>query len=361
MLGKKGKYVGLDIGYGGVKIAEFQESRSPEFDLYRRDLKAATQDGSRKDGLARLLREMVDARTLGVKKVIVNFQSEMTLFKYLELPHLTPRELAVALPIEAQKFFPWSLDETILTYVQVPPLSGEKDRTGVTFSALGKKQFQDAVNAIKFASLLPKGGEIGKALSEGLKRYRLNPAVIEIPAMSLCRATIYNYGVLPDSTLGLINVGERFTNIAILRGEYIYFARDILMGGKDFTRALMQGKSITFQEAEDKKRTIDLADAPDFNILPALEKWAREIKYSFDFYQCRQAETRLPIDGVILSGGSALLKGLNAFLEEILGIPVEIDKTKRIAVRSFDGGPVCEDAMLHFKTAMGLALRGIEK
>lgn len=360
MLGKKGKFVGLDIGRTSIKIAELQESRNPEFQLHRRDIDG-DDESMRQVKLSRLLQEMIGEYSLGTKKVVVSFQSEQTIFKYLELPKLNPRELAMALPIEAQKYFPWPLDDTILTYVQVPPLTGEKERIGVTFSAFPKKPFQEVVDSIKHCSIPSAGSDLAKVFSDSIKRYKLSPAVMEIPAMALSRANIYNYGSLQDQTLGLVNLGEQFTNIVILRGEYIYFSRDLPIGGRDFTKALQVGLRLTLRQAEEEKRKIDLSRAPDFNILPAVEKWVREIKYSFDFYQYRLTGSALAIDGIVLSGGGALMTGLPTYMEGALNLPVERDKTHRIALRHVSGKPAVEDDMLHFKTAVGLAIRGLEK
>ena len=155
-------------------------------------------------------------------------------------------------------------------------------------------------------------------------------------SVGLFNAFAVNATYTEDETSLLVNVGAQGMDLAIQRGGELIFARNVSPGGKAFTDAI----ATAFSTSEPKAEAMKLSKAdvtprgqaryPD----PTSEKVANAIMgVAGQFAQviqstlmiCR-AQTKLPelkVDRVLLAGGGASLKGLDAYLKQAMGVPVE--------------------------------------
>ena len=93
---------------------------------------------------------------------------------------------------------------------------------------------------------------------------------------------------------------------------------------------------------------------------PALSRLIGEIRRSIDYYEKQLYEKS--VDRLALSGGTALFPGLDQFLADAAGVPVEIVNPVRAFIIE-EGSPEVQDLMRNqaqFNVAIGLAARGIE-
>jgi type IV pilus assembly protein PilM len=165
------------------------------------------------------------------------------------------------------------------------------------------------------------------------------------------------------TTLALLDIGAASTDVTIVTHGYFALTRNIPIAGDQFTNAIKNACNITFEEAEERKMGVDMTslltpegDADHLQqarmIQPTLDELLREVRRSVNYYQSQVAEgsLMLPIDpraadqaiqdGVqdgqarrspaggqvsrlVITGGSAMLKGLQAYMEVRLGTPVE--------------------------------------
>jgi type IV pilus assembly protein PilM len=190
-------------------------------------------------------------------------------------------------------------------------------------------------------------------------------------SVGLFDAFAINATYTEDETSLLVNVGAQGMDVAIQRGGELIFARNVSPGGKAFTDAIATAFSTTEAKAEAMK--IAKADVtprgqaryPD----PTAEKVANAIMgvagqlaqvLQSTLMICR-AQTKLPdlkVDRVLLAGGGASLKGLDAYLKQAMGVPVE--RFDPFATCDVSGLPADEAEALaaaphEFATALGLA------
>src|SRR3970040_2030775 len=59
----------------------------------------------------------------------------------------------------------------------------------------------------------------------------------------------------PDTVVGLIHIGARYTSINMLRNGVSTFTGDLQLGGEAFTESLVQGLQISYDQAESYKVT----------------------------------------------------------------------------------------------------------
>lgn len=225
--------------------------------------------------------------------VVATIPGHGTIGRYLEFPALSAKELAVAGPAQAWQFIPYPQDQTNLSFLQVPPLGGDK-KTALFFVADQKERV-----------------ESGQALLKGLKIQRM-----EVPVLALARQFAAEHP--SDSFQALVHCGHTLTHVLVMKGKHPYYYREIRLAGKDFTYAFQQANQSSWEEAEAYKHGVD-ALAREVGGEPFLQRWLKEVKRSL-------AGSQIEVSKVFLSGGSAAWKGLRERLAEDLELPVEVDE-----------------------------------
>ncbi len=167
-----------------------------------------------------------------------------------------------------------------------------------------------------------------------------------------------------------INVGSQTFDLAIARHgkrKMLGFTRSVPWAGGELTRLLMQQLNIDAAQAEQLKRTeISLPSSADLEPTasnPASEianKWAErmvlEIRKSFDFYIAQP--DGMAVDNIVLSGGGAELPGLTSFMEDRLGVPVELREEPQNPDLTVSERPE-KESLTSFLVAFGLGLSGL--
>jgi len=167
-----------------------------------------------------------------------------------------------------------------------------------------------------------------------------------------------------------INVGSQTFDLAIARHgrrKMLGFTRSVNWAGGELTRLLTSQMGIDATQAEQVKRTeISLPSAVDLNTEPANQaseiavKWAErmvlEVRKSFDFYIAQP--DGMAVDSIVLSGGGAELPGLAAFMEDRLGVPVEVREAPQNPdfVLSDNSGA---SPLTSYLVSFGLAISGL--
>jgi type IV pilus assembly protein PilM len=312
---KKKITLGLDIGHYSAKAAVIQPDGRKILDLFETVLMPDRQDAAqpRDDAKTALLLKsalgkFVDNRSGFIPTVTTAVQGEGTICRYLELPLLKQKELEVAVPAAAMKFVPFPPEEAMITYVGVPPLTGGRDVSAVFFIAA--KQ------------------EIVKQAREFALTFGISIDHLEIQALALIRAFVANHGKA-EGYRAIVQAGSRMSLVMVIREGYVYFIRDFMAGGHDFTYAFQMATQSSWQEAESYKLKYDTRQR-EVPIEPALTRWMDEVKKSLDYFLKSLRDRESAIEKIHLMGGSACWKGLDARLQEHTGIPVEVEKWNKI-------------------------------
>jgi hypothetical protein len=154
--------------------------------------------------------------------------------------------------------------------------------------------------------------------------------------VALFNAFAVNATYTEEETAILVNIGAADVDIAIQRGGELLFARNATPGGKAFTDALAQAFSTTEGKAEAMKLSkgdvtpkaqAKYADGAAEKVANAMMGVAGQMSSLIQgTLMIARAQTRmsdLRIDRVLLAGGGASLKGLDLYLKQAMGVPVE--------------------------------------
>ncbi|MEQ8189044.1 MAG: pilus assembly protein PilM, partial [Candidatus Eremiobacterota bacterium] len=241
MLGlfKKQLKVGLDVGQDSLKYILMDEDRGiihygrEEKNFPGREKKDDILAGERlKEKLKSFLSVCQKESSAFSNNVNTAIQGEGTICQYIDLPKLTKKEMDVAVPSQAVKYISFPLDTVNLSYITVPPIKKEENKTGIFFVAAQKKSVEDMKNM--------------------LEQCGLQIDSMETPVMSLVREWARNHG-RNDNYYALVHTGFRLTQVIILKDRYPYYCREFSIAGRDFTYAMQMGEQISWEDAEGYK------------------------------------------------------------------------------------------------------------
>ncbi len=200
-----------------------------------------------------------------------------------------------------------------------------------------------------------------------VKAAGLNPIIVDTAAFALQNAIEATVGFAPGQTIAVVNVGSRFSTIAMIRAGQPVFHRNIAAGGDTFTEAIRHRLAVSPEGAEAYKvgsgATTSAAEVVPQEVHRVLaqvsEQLAAEFQRTVDFYVDNTADAQL--GRVYLTGGSALVPQLPKAIQDRARVPVEIfDPFSRVEVdaRRFDVEYLRANAPVA-TVAFGLALRAV--
>jgi Tfp pilus assembly PilM family ATPase len=177
------------------------------------------------------------------------------------------------------------------------------------------------------------------------------------------------YGVVQEETILLANVGYDNTDIVILRGPDLIFARNLAGGSRLFEDAIAQRLQVSAEKACEIKETLVDLD-PAARPSEALAERARDaskgaagqllglLQSTVLFCKSQIKISSLKLDRVLLCGGGAALAGLPKYLAGGLSVPVDYFDPFRVVDAS--GLPpeqqqALEEYKLEAVVALGLA------
>lgn len=333
--------VGLDMGTDSIKVAESQGGKKIiYFSILPINLPEEPFDSDiRIKKKSDLLKQVYKERNLKEKNIFTSVEDESVMVKYLELPKLSREELEVALPIEIDRMFPFQKDEIIINKKMVDVLSGDKSKIAIVISAIPKSIVDDMRSLFSIQS-------------------SLSAEKISVPStIALGKTNVYSEYHRGDQLVMLIDIGFRYTNVALCKDDAIYHSRYFSLGGKNFTESFITSKRVTFKEAEKIKFNYDIRLDRDIHFNASLDSWAKEIKRTLKFYKTRLTSSTLDISGILLSGGGARIKGLAEYISAQANIEVKYDQLKVPGLSRIQKDLNTDsDDMLLMKVAIGLVL-----
>jgi cell division ATPase FtsA len=190
-------------------------------------------------------------------------------------------------------------------------------------------------------------------------------------SVALFSAFAVNATYTEDETSLLVYLGAQGIDLAIQRGGELLFARNATPGGHAFTQAIATAFSTPDSKAETLKVTkgdvtprgqARYPDATSEKLANAMVATAGQVAQLIQStLMIGRAQTKLPdlkIDRVLLAGGGASLRGLDAYLKQAMGVPVE--RFNPFSGCDLSGLPEDEKAALEaapheFAAALGLA------
>lgn len=339
--------VGLDIGSESLRGVELKHARKAQPTVVRYH-EVPLPPGAVRSGevievhtVAAALKHLWSTAGFGTRRVVLGMGNPKVLVRDLTVARLSQKEIRQSLAFQVQEMLPVPVADALLDFY---PVSEGQSDTGPVLHGLLVAAVRDAVNAnleaVQLAGLTPLGVDlIPFALNRVLRR----------DANAL-------------GTVALVDVGANTTNVVITTEGVPQFVRIIPAGGADVTSRLVSRLDMTEEQAETRKRRLNLAteraDATHPEALAIAKETSGELLNSLRntlryFTTTRQGGS---IDRIVLSGRGARLSGFADALADLTGLPVQETEpfaTLSVAKNAHRAEDVTTDGMT---VALGLAL-----
>lgn len=325
--------VGLDVGSQSVKVLELSGSSDKPV-LSGFGVKSISNLSARDAGES--IREMMSKAGISEKSVAISMSGPSVIVRFISLPKMDEQSLKGAIKFESGKFIPFDINDCVIDYKVI----GRDDR---------ENKLNVLLVAVKRDVLL---GKIKMVEDAGL-----SVRLVDVDVFALANAFMKCISIPAEKTVALVNIGASLTNLTILRGQSIYFARDLAIGGKDFNAAISKVLGLDERAAEELKVAPgDRLEEVTNLVRPVLNNLLDEVKLSFSYYENQSGKN---IDEVYVSGGASGIAGLSDVFQENLGSKPSIwNPMKFIDTASHASDKeLLEKSGSLFAIVMGLALR----
>lgn len=371
--------------------------------------------------IVKIIKSIYHDSRMSSKRVIAALPSFSVFSSIISLPRMGKKDLAQAIQWEAKKFVPLPIEEMTLDWKVVPAeteikkkTSGakaeHKDKTDKLASykkdsrsanqAMARQQIQPSAGSaaaeedssgkqsdqktISLAALFKKNKKNDAQLAKKQKNKKDNVKILltaapkkiveryirifkaadlellslETEAFALERSLV---GGDPASVM-IIDIGAVSSDVTIIDNGIPILTRSIDVGGSAITKAVMTSLNVDLSRAEQFKRDIGFSISgpsglPEI-IKTTLNPIINEVKYSIDIY-LSQTNRDMSLEKIILTGGSAWLPELVAYLSKLLDIKVIIGDPWDKVVYPLELKPVLTELGPRFAVAVGLAMREI--
>lgn len=349
LLGRRhASLIGLDISSSSVKLVELAQTPNGDY-VVERFASEPFEKGWITDGQIEKFDEVADAVRRVViksgtktKSVAMAMPQSSVITKKITLPGgLREEELELQVEAEANQYIPFSLDEVSLDFCVIGPSGDAIGDVEVMIAASRKDRVQDRQGLAEAAGLKP----VVLDIESNASRLAIGRVVAGLP----------NGG--KDALVALFEIGADTTSLKVLRDDDLLYDRDQAFGGAQLTQLISRQYGLSFEEAEAKKLSGDLAEDYEQSLLqPFVDSLAQEIGRALQYFFTSTPHHK--VHYVMLSGGTAALPGLKERVIELTGFAAMI-------VNPFEsmhiGSAVRESKLRReapsYLTACGLAMR----
>ncbi|MEN3000886.1 MAG: type IV pilus assembly protein PilM [Armatimonadota bacterium] len=266
------------------------------------------------DLAARALRTALNQAGMRQRSVLVAVGGPQTTARPVRLPPMTIDALRKSIQFEAARYLPSTAEEHLIGF---EVLHSAEDYLEVLLVAAPRSVVDSVI------SMLEQAG--------------LDVELVEIQPFANLRTVHALLQEAMPHVFALLDIGGSHTQISVVQQGTLALTRYIPIAGETLTAALKGYFHLSEEEANHIKRSLNLeelvqTDIPHENpplrlVQPILDELIREIRRSLNYYQS-QVQARHAhegrIEGLLLTGGGALMQGIASYFEHRLGISARL-------------------------------------
>src|SRR6478672_9816339 len=343
--------IGVDISSSAVKLVELSETGKGAYRLERYTIeplvKDLVSDGNivNLDQVSEALRRAHKRLGSRNKHIAMALPTAMVITKKIIVPAgQSEEELELQVETEANQYIPFALDEVNLDFQVLGPAPNNPEEVEVLIAASRKEKVEDRVAVAEAAGLKPSVMDVESYVTQA--------------AFELIAPTLLANG--RDQNIALVDIGAHVTHLYVLRNNQFLFSRDQATGGNQLTHDIQRAFNLSPDEAEAAKKNQGLPDSYDTDVLqPFMETLALEVTRALQFFFTSTSYNQ--VDQIVLSGGCALLPGLDDLVAKRAGVATVVGNpfaSMQTADRIRPRQLAQEAPMLMIAT--GLAMRSFE-
>jgi len=302
--------IGVDISSSALKLVELSEAGKGAFRLERYAVeplaKDVVADGNiaNLDQVAEALRRAHKRLGSRNRNVALALPAAMVITKKIIVASgQSEEELELQVETEANQYIPFALDEVNLDFQILGPAPNNADEVEVLIAASRKEKVDDRVAIAEAAGLKPRVMDVESYATQD--------------AFQMIAPSLPANG--RDQNIALVDIGAHVMHFYVLRNNQILFSRDQAFGGNQLTHEIQRAFNLSPEEAESAKKNAGLPENYDADVLqPFMETLALEITRALQFFFTSTSYSQ--VDQVVLTGGCALLPGLDELVAKRAGV-----------------------------------------
>ncbi|WP_199610533.1 pilus assembly protein PilM [Flocculibacter collagenilyticus] len=254
---------------------------------------------------------------------------------------LSDEELESQILIEADSLIPYPLNEVSLDFEKLEVNEADPSKVNVLLSAARTESVEARISAIDI------GGFDSK--------------VVDVESYALSRAAQLCFSQLPDDAsekvVATVDIGATMSLLSIIENGETVYTRDQVFGGEQYTRSIVSYYNKTFEEAEKAKLSNDLPPNYTFEVLAPFQTiLLQQIRRAIQMYLTTSGKEN--VDYIIISGGTALINGIDKLIVDELGIHTVLAKPfAELEFSPLVDKDAIEQVAPQLMVATGLALR----
>lgn len=342
--------LGIDISTAAVKLIELSRDKG----LLRVEACAAAtlppgaivdRTVANVELLGEAIKAVVKQSGTRLKTAAVAVPTSAVITKTITMPSsLADDELELQIELEADRYVPYPLDEVSLDFEVQGPNAKNAELMDVLIVASRKENVDDRLAALDLAGL--KAG------------------IVDVESYALENAFSVMLEHSPDQdggqTTAIADVGATMMTLDVIHEGRSVYVREQGFGGKELTDQIQSKYGLSFAEAGLAKKLGGLPETYLEDVLdPFRQAMARQINVSLQFF--RSSGANRPIDGLLLAGGCAQIRGIREYLETALGMPTRIaDPFIGMSMANRVRGEMLRAEGPSLMVACGLALRSFD-
>lgn len=320
----KDTIVGIDIGCSHIKAVEV-EPHGTGFRLVNAALQATPPESCR-DGVitnyldvSQAIKTLLRSANIRSTSAVAAISGSQVIVRQVQIPKMSEASLRKSIHYEASKYVSASIDDSVVEF-EIIGQSEDSEQMNVMLAAAPKELVESRVNVLEAAGL--------------------QPIAIDVEAFAIIRALVENttIGEFDNKTVALIDMGASHTDVNIVTNGSFALTRSIPIAGDSFTNAIKTLTGFSYEDAERLKFEMAMQDSIDKMLVqeveskswrvvqPLLDELLREIRRSIHYYQSQFPEgaEQASVSQIVLTGGTARMPGIAAYVETKLNVPVDI-------------------------------------
>ncbi len=339
--------IGLDISSTSVKLLELGQSG----DRYRVESYAvvplpenAVEEKNIADveAVGSAIKRAVNRAGTRTKQAAVAVAGSAVITKIISMPaSLSDDDMADQIQLEADQYIPYPMEEVNLDFEVLGISEKNEEMVDVLLAASRSENVDIRIAALELGGLTAK--------------------IVDVEAFAMEAAFSLLGHQLPDSgigkTIATVDIGATMTTLSVSHDFKVIYTREQVFGGKQLTDEIQRRYGLSYDEAGLSKKQGGLPENYEPEVLmPFKEAMVQQVSRSLQFFFSSSQYNS--VDHIVLAGGCASILGVDAMIEDKLGITTSVaNPFANMSLTSSIKPDGIRDDASSLMIACGLALR----
>jgi len=300
----KDEVIGLDIGTSTVKIVQLQKGKSGYkvigASIAEIENASDTADAKTQINTMGTIRTSLESENFTSKFAVCGLCGPEVAVRSFKFPALAKEEIEGAVMLEASQVCPFNIEDGTVDYALAP--DGQDSVTGFFVAATNK---------------------IIKAKKKLADETSARCVLMDVDGLALLNCFNQCNKENEPVTTAVLNIGNHFTNLAIIGRNNLPFIRDIPYAGREIIQQIaaehgcpVEQVTQALSDSEDTQKHQDFADS----INRCCQKLLVDINDTLRYYTSQEKSTA--VEKVLVCGGFSLVPGIIEHLERNLDAKV---------------------------------------